>query len=265
MELGALPEITGGQISKINSLTVVLPVFNEESVIEESVLALVRNLQAICTDYEIVVVDDGSTDATAQILERLVMRVAGLRLFHNATNRGLGGALQRGFAEAGKPLVFYTDADMPFQYSEILVAAQKMEASGADMVAGFRVNRELESPVRRACSMAYNGCVRLIYGVQLRDINCAFKLVRLNVLRKIELKAGGSFIDAEMVVKASYCGFRIEEFGVEYHPRQEGDSRLFRFYPIMNAFFEMAKLYPDILRIKRIEKKPEKSFDRSVH
>lgn len=241
--------------SKIVSLTVVLPVYNEEKIIERSLRSLAATLQEGGIDYEILVVDDGSTDKTRGILSDLSGDITGLKILRHSKNQGLGGALQYGFSEASKPLIFYTDADMPFKYSEILQALLVLESSGSDIIAGFRKNREREGFFRRICSRSYNLCVRSMYGVQLHDINCAFKLIRSDALRKIDLKAKGSFIDAEFVIKASYAGFRIREFALEYFPRDDNDSRLFRIFPVTNAFIEMVKLYPDIVRVKHSKKK----------
>ncbi len=238
-------------ILKIDSLTVVLPVFNEEKIIEKSLRFLADTLQSVCLDYEILVVDDGSTDKTGTILHDLSHTIHGLRVLRHSRNQGLGGALQLGFREARKTLVFYTDSDMPFKYSDISQAVRAMESSGVDIIAGFRKNRAQEGVLRRMCSRAYNFSVACIYGVRAHDINCAFKLIRSDVLKTVVLKARGSFIDAEFIIKANYLGFKIQELGVEYYPREDDVSRLFRFYPIINGFLEMAKLYTDIMRVKR--------------
>jgi glycosyltransferase involved in cell wall biosynthesis len=237
---------------KIRSLTVVIPVFNEEAIIERSLTTLSDALKAICFDYEILVVDDGSTDKTADILRRRALSIDGLKILHNARNEGLGGALRHGFKYASKAVVFYIDADMPFQYTEILRAVQILDESRAEGVAGFRIDREREPLLRRLSSLAYNKCVGCIYGVQRRDINCAFKLMKTDVLKRLDLKAKGSFIDAEWMIRAAYKGFKIKEMGVEYHPRRESGSRLFRIYPIITAFLEMIKFYTDIKRSKHV-------------
>ena len=226
----------------IHSLSVVIPVFNEESIIEKSVSALVDTLEEVFLDYEILVVDDGSTDGTADILSKLAASTGTLRVLRNAANRGLGAALRKGFQGAAKDLVLYIDADMPFKYAEIARAVKCLEDNQADIVAGIRVDRALEPWLRRACSSAYNGCVRLCYGVGLRDMNCAFKLIKASRLRALDLYAEGSFIGAELMVRAAYQGYRIQEFGIKYYPRDGSRSRLFRFLPILNGFWEMLKL-----------------------
>jgi hypothetical protein len=138
---------------------------------------------------------------------------------------------------------------MPFQYAEILRAVQMLDESHAECVAGFRVNREREPFLRRLSSQAYNRCIRCVYGIQMRDINCAFKLMKTDALKRLDLKARGSFIDAEWMARASAMGYRVQEMGVEYHPRRESSSRLFRLYPILMAFWEMIKFYPAIKRL----------------
>ncbi len=235
---------------KIRSLTVVIPILNEEAIIEKSLTTLSDVLKTICLDYEIVVVDDGSTDRTAEILKKLALSIGRLKILRNSRNEGLGGALCHGFKHAAKDVVFYIDADMPFQYAEVLRAVKILEESRADGVAGFRNNREQEPFFRRLSSMAYNGCVSCLYGIKMLDINCAFKLMKRNALKQLDLKAKGSFIDAEWMVRAAYGGYKIQELGVEYYPRPQSSSRLFRLRPIATAFWEMIKFFPDIRRLK---------------
>ncbi|MBU9889551.1 MAG: glycosyltransferase family 2 protein [Candidatus Omnitrophica bacterium] len=233
---------------KIRSLSVVVPIFNEEAVIRESLTMLAEVLASLCAGYEILVIDDGSTDGTAAILDGLAPQIPGLKILRLARNQGLGTALRHGFQNASGEIVFYIDADMPFQYGEVLRAVKVLDESRADGVAGYRTNRHEEPLVRRLCSRIYNGCVRLLYGIRMRDVNCAFKLMRRESLRKLDLKAKGSFIDAEWMARSARQGYTIKEMGVEYQPRRESGSRLFRAGPILKAFGEMVLLYPEVRR-----------------
>lgn len=235
---------------KIRSLSVVIPSFNEEAILEKSLTALFKALDPICLDYEILVVDDGSTDRSPEILNKLTASVKGLKILRNSRNKGLGEALRRGFQEASKEVIFYIDADMPFQYSEVLSAVKLLEDSRAEGIMGFRLHRESEPLFRRLASAFFNLCVSGLYGTRMRDINCAFKLMKRDALRRLDLKAEGSFIDAEWMVRAAYKGYQMQEIGLEYHPRQQSRSRLFRFLPIARAFWEMIRFYPEMRRLK---------------
>jgi len=235
---------------KIESISVIMPAYNEEKIIRESITHLAGTLQKIAEDYEIIVIDDSSTDATAKILKDLSSEVKNLAIITNSTNEQLGGSLRKGFSRASKDLVFYTDADMPVDYGEILRAARVMEGGRYDGVFGFRRTREGESLLRVAASAAYNRLIKAIFGIDAKDINFSFKLIQRSVLEKLELKSGGSFIDAEMAVKAAYRGYRIKEIEVDYFSRQAGRSNLFGVRVISRIISEMIKYYREINALK---------------
>jgi len=232
----------------MKSLSVVIPAFNEEALIERSLLLLNEELNTTIEDYEIIVINDGSFDRTPYILKELTSKIIHLKVIDNETNQGLGAALRKGFFSASKALVFYTDADMPIDYGMIHKAIEFLEKTHADLVMGFRGKRFDESLHRLTYSLVYNWLICLLFGIHVKDINFAFKLIRSDVLAGLNLKAKGSFIDAEMVVKATNCGFKIEQFYVKYFPRELGHSHLARFNAIGIILYEIIRYYPEIIK-----------------
>lgn len=238
-------------IEKIKSLSVIIPAFNEEAIIEKSISLLFDELNKIAEDYEIIVVDDCSFDRTPNILEKLASKINDLKFVHNDVNEGLGSSLRKGFSMASKELVFYTDADLPIDYDEIYRAVKILKETRADFITGFRFNRTQEPIYRIVCSFVYNWLIRLLFGVKIKDINFSFKLVKRDILKKLNLKAEGSFIDAEMIIKADYLGYKIEQIGVTYFPRRTGLSNLAKPGVILKILYEIIKYYYQIIKIRK--------------
>lgn len=233
------------------SVSVVIPMFNEEESIEHAVACAVSALAPHVADYEIVVVDDASTDASAAIVQRLSAANPRVRLVRHEVNRKLGATLRTGYAAAGKDLVVYMDADLPFDPQEILRAIRVLEVTRADLIAGYRHDRRTEGARRTFYSYLYNSLIGLLFGWPHRDINFSFKLMRREVLQAIELRSEGSLIDAELIVKAKNLGFVIQQIGLDYFPRTRGSSTLSSPAVILEIFRELARLYPEMRRPKR--------------
>jgi glycosyltransferase involved in cell wall biosynthesis len=204
-------------------------------------------------DYEIIVVDDGSTDRTAEILDRLRASHPALQVIRHPQNLFLGSALRTGFRRARKDLVFYTDADLPIDFRELFRGYEIMQATQADVVAGFRADRGGESAFRAIVSKAYNFLVNALFQTGCRDVNFAYKLFRRPVLDRIVLRSKGSLIDAEFLAKASRSGFRIAEIRLGYTHRETGPSRLFNIRHIAQILYELALLLPDIYAVPKGE------------
>jgi glycosyltransferase involved in cell wall biosynthesis len=177
-------------------------------------------------DYEVLVIDDASTDATGRIADEMAAADRRIRVVHHPKNRKLGGALKTGYAEAKGELVLYSDADLPFDMDELVKACRVMRHYEADIVSAYRFDRTGEGYVRVTYSAIYNALVRILFGVRMRDINFAFKLTHERVLEKVDLESEGSFIDAELIVGAIGHGFKVVQFGVDYFPRTRGVSTL---------------------------------------
>jgi glycosyltransferase involved in cell wall biosynthesis len=208
------------------SVSVVFPMFNEEAYVERAVTAARDVLARAGHGFEIIVVDDASTDGTAAIADRLAAGDARVRVLHNPVNRKLGGALRAGYAAATMDLVFYTDADLPIDLEELPRAVRLLEYQQADVVAAYRHDRTSEGWLRTVYTFAYNHLIRALFGLKVRDVNFAFKLFRRSVLARFPLKSNGSFIDAEFLLRARKAGCPIIQIGLDYFPRTRGLSTL---------------------------------------
>jgi glycosyltransferase involved in cell wall biosynthesis len=207
-------------------------------------------LESVTDDFEIVIVDDCSTDRTNEIGRELSREDPRVRLIRNERNLKLGGTLRAGFAAASKDLVFYTDADLPFDLALLAKATRLLQYLEVDMITAFRFDRTGEGIRRAVYSLAYNWLIRLLFRVRVRDINFSFKLMKREVLGAITLKSEGSFIDAELLAKALRKGFKLAQFGVDYFPRTRGISTLSSFGVIWKILREMISLYGDVRRTK---------------
>jgi glycosyltransferase involved in cell wall biosynthesis len=249
------------------SLTIVFPMWNEEELIRSSVGAAREAAEGLVLageigTYEILIVDDASTDATPEIADELAVADPHVRVVHHAVNRKLGGSIKTGFAEAKGALVLYTDADLPFDMAELAKAVRLLRIYDADLVSAYRFDRTAEGPRRFVYSFFYNHLVRFALGVRLRDVNFAFKLVRRDVLDNVELRSEGSFIDVELLARAERLGYHAIQFGVDYFPRHRGVSTLSSPAVIVTILREMGALSRDLRSIQPLP--PEARRSRST-
>ena len=228
------------------SVSLVFPAWNEEEYVERAVTRALAVLSRITTDYEIVIVDDASTDRTWGILQTLARRHPQLRIARHGVNQKLGGSLRTLFAMASKDVVVYSDIDLPFDLNEVERAIRLMQYLEADLITGFRFDRTSEGLRRIAYSFGYNLLIRTLFGVRVKDINFSFKVIHRRVLDAVELKSTGSLIDAELVVKAMRRGFRVAQIGVDYFPRSRGISTLSSNAVIIQLVREMLELRSEL-------------------
>jgi glycosyltransferase involved in cell wall biosynthesis len=220
--------------------------YNEELNIEHAIAVAVDALTKYSDDYEIVIVDDASTDDGPAMVARAAAENPRIRMIRHAQNRKLGGSLKTGFAAATKDLVLYMDADLPFDPDIIGKAIRALVVTGADVIAGYRHDRTIEGVKRTVYSYLYNALIGVLFGWPHRDINFSFKLMKREVLEAIELKSEGSLIDAELIVKAKNRGFKIQQIGIDYFPRIRGESNLSSPSVILKIFRELWQLYPEM-------------------
>ncbi|MGH9079343.1 MAG: glycosyltransferase family 2 protein [Acidimicrobiales bacterium] len=226
-----------------HAISFVLPAYNEEENITEAIESAVAVALRACTAFEIIVVDDGSTDRTAVLVEECAVRHPEVRLLRHASNKGYGEALRAGFSEATHDFVFYTDADNQFDLNELpLLLAW---AGQADVVAGYRRVRQ-DPPIRRANAWCWNRLVRALFYVPVRDIDCAFKLYRRDSLASIEVESRGAMIDTEIMVKLARRGSTIVEVGVTHLPRTAGSTTGANPKVILRALREVWRMYPEL-------------------
>ena len=206
-----------------SSLSIVMPAYNEEQNIEGALEEACEVAASVTPAWEVIVVDDGSQDTTAQRVTRISRQQARVRLISFPENRGYGVALRAGFHAAHGDLIFYTDSDRQFDLSELRFFLPVMERT--DVAIGFRVYR-YDPVLRCLLSWVYNRLVSAVFRARVRDVDCSFKLFRREVLEAIDLETTDFFIDTEMVAKARKWNFRILQKGVKHYPRRAGESSI---------------------------------------
>jgi glycosyltransferase involved in cell wall biosynthesis len=235
-------------------LSIFFPMWNEEAYVERAIDAA-RSicermvLDGVIGDYELIIVDDKSTDRTPEIADALESTDVHVRVIHHEVNRKLGGSIKTGFESAKGDLVLYSDADLPFDFEEVPRAIRLLRHYDADLVSAYRFDRTGEGYTRAIYTFFYNLLVRTMFGVKARDINFAFKLLRRRVVDSIELRSEGSFIDAELIIRALRSGFELQQFGVDYFPRTRGESTLSSFGVIRTILAEMVRLRGELKAI----------------
>lgn len=234
------------------ALSIVLPCWNEEEGIAASLRAAEDGAMEACryglvNSWQIVAVDDGSVDGTAALLAKAAESDGRVQVVTHASNRGLGAAVRSGLAAATGDVVLYTDADLPCDLVVDLPRALRLlRDQGADVVAAYRSSRTTEGPRRALYSSAYNALARTVFGLPLRDVNFAFKLMTRAVVDEIDLYSEGSFIDVELLCRARASGFRVIQFSTAYSPRRRGVSSLSSARTIAGIVREMVTVSRDV-------------------
>ncbi len=221
------------------TISAVLPAYNEEKIIADSATSMAATLAGLTDDYEVIVVDDGSRDATRQIVESLSAQNACIRCVNHSVNRGYGAALGTGFAAATKELIFLTDGDKQFDAREVAGFLPHIEE--ADLVIGYRAPR-MDPPMRRFNAWGWNLLVRLLFGYVARDVDCAFKLFRRSILEDVRVESIGATFSAEFLIKARRRGYRFKELQATHFPRTAGKATGAKPSVILRAFRELIVL-----------------------
>jgi glycosyltransferase involved in cell wall biosynthesis len=234
--LRAAPDVLPG-------IAIVLPCLDEQDNVAAAVSAATRAGERVASACEVIVVDDGSADATAAIAARLGLLDRHVRLVRHERNRGYGAAVRTGIATARQPWVFLTDADMQFDLEELdRFAAAALGGGGApqrpDLVIGWRVARS-DPFARRVEAAAWNWLVRRLFALPFRDVDCAFKLMRRDVVVALELRCDGAAFSTELLSKALAAGAVVEQIGVSHYPRVAGRSSGGRPRVVVRAFREL--------------------------
>ena len=213
--------------SKPAGLSVFFPAYNDSGTIASMVIRAVRAAAELTPDFEIIVVDDGSADSTADIADELARTYPQVRAVHHPTNRDYGAALQTGFRSATKELIFYTDGDAQYDPSELSALWASMTAD-VDLVNGYKISRA--DPMHRILiGRLYHYIVSILFGLKLRDVDCDFRLMRRTIFERINLEKTSGIICVEMMKKIQDAGFRIAEVPVHHYHRVFGRSQFFNF------------------------------------
>jgi glycosyltransferase involved in cell wall biosynthesis len=222
------------------SISVVLPAYNEEGNIGKAVQSAMDAVAVHTSEYEIIVVDDGSHDRTSDMVEAMMEEHSQVRLVRHEVNRGYGGALRSGFEAASQEWIFLMASDNqydPFEIDRLLALIDD-----ADIVAGFRANRQ-DAPLRRLYARAWNALVSVLFGYLSRDIDCAFKLFRRQILSDIALSSEGAMIDTQLLAGARKRGFRIRETAVTHLPRKAGHQTGANVWVVLRAFRDLVSFW----------------------
>jgi len=222
------------------SISIVFPAFNEEDNVERAVHSALECFQPYFNNIEIIVVDDGSTDATRARLDGLAKRVPQVVAKHHVVNRGYGAALRTGIESAHNELIFFSDSDLQFDLAEIKNLLEWIHSY--DIVAGFR-ERRADPPIRKFNAWAWKMLVRSILGVKVRDIDCAFKLFHRHVFDDVRLESVGAMINTEILARASHKKMTIKEVPVSHFSRQMGAQTGANPKVIVKAFKELFVMY----------------------
>ena len=205
---------------RLPGLSIVLPCYDEAENVAAAVLEARRAGVRFAREHEVIVVDDGSRDGTGDLADALAAADPHVRVVHHPENRGYGAALRSGFAASTAPWVLLTDGDRQFDLYDL--AEMLPRAAAHDMVTGYRIARA-DPWHRRAAAHAWNVLVDRSFGVGVRDVDCAFKLMRGDALRALPLSSDGAMISTELLVRARMAGWRIAEVGVHHLPRAAGE------------------------------------------
>ena len=218
------------------SLSVFYPCYNEEANVVRTTESALAALKTISADFEVIVVNDGSKDRTGELADELAAKYPQVRAVHNHPNLGYGGALQRGFNEATKEWVFYTDGDGQFDFGEIPKLLGLLDH--CDIATGYRIDRK-EPVIRKMNAYCWGVLVRFLLKFKARDVDCAFKIYPRKLFEEIEMTSMGALIDAEILAKAAHLGYRIDEVGVYHYPRMAGEQTGANIKVILRAFKEL--------------------------
>jgi hypothetical protein len=231
------------------SLSVFFPAFNDAESLRVLIPKSIGILQTFTTDFEVIVVDDGSTDHTPRVLQELQGQFPSLQVIRHEQNRGYGAALRSGFQASSKSLVFYTDGDGQYDVAELRDLVARLR-DGVDVVNGYKLQRA-DSLHRRLLGRFYHRLVRLLFGTQLRDIDCDFRLLRRQVLDSVLLSFSSGAICVELMTQIERAGYRIEEVPVHHYPRMSGKSQFFHVVPVVRMARDVGRLWVRLVLLRR--------------
>lgn len=231
-------------MQKIDEISVFYPTYNEEANIKKTVLKTVAILKKIASNWEILVVNDGSKDRTKEIVATLSKKDKRIKLINHKVNRGYGGSLQTGFYNSKFKLIAFTDSDGQFDFSEITNFIKTKEETGADLVIGYYKKRQV-SKLKIITSKMWEIAVMLLFGLKVKDIDCGFKLIDKKVIETIDRLESerGAFISSEFLIKAKKKGFKIVEIPVTHYPRVAGKGTGRDIKVIVQSFIDLFRLW----------------------
>jgi glycosyltransferase involved in cell wall biosynthesis len=225
------------------------PAYNDAGTIASLVIQAVQVAARLTPDFEVLVINDGSRDATGAIADELARTYPQVRVIHHPSNRGYGGALRTGFAAASKDLVAYTDGDAQYDPAELEVLWNRLSPE-ADLVNGYKISRS--DPMHRiVIGRIYHHTVKLLFRLRVRDVDCDFRLMRREIFDRIKLERDTGVICLEMMRKVQDAGFRVVEVPVHHYHRTHGRSQFFNFRRIFWTGVDVMKLWLQLVVLGR--------------
>jgi glycosyltransferase involved in cell wall biosynthesis len=233
--------MAGSTPASPSSLSVFFPAYNDSGTIASLVIRALQTASRLTPNHEVIVVNDGSTDSTAQILNALTLVYPSLRVVTHQVNQGYGGALRSGFAAASKDIVFYTDGDAQYDPGEMELLWQQMRPE-VDLVNGYKISRS--DPCHRIfIGRLYHHIVKTLFGLTVRDVDCDFRMMRRTIFDRVRLEKNSGVICLEMMKKIQDAGFTIVEVPVHHYHRAYGRSQFFNFPRIYRTGIDVMKLW----------------------
>lgn len=232
----------------ISSISAFFPCYNDAGTIASMVELATSTLRGLTDDFEIIVVDDGSTDASRIILKELALKNPYLKLVLHAKNSGYGGALISGFGKSKRDWIFYTDGDFQYDVRELAKLVAEMD-NRTDIVQGYKIKRH-DPWYRIFIGDLYNFAVKLLFAIKIRDVDCDFRLIRRRVFEKVRLRRQSGVITVEMVKKFEDAGFKFKEVGVNHFWRSYGHSQFFNVKRIARVGIELIALWKELVLAK---------------
>jgi glycosyltransferase involved in cell wall biosynthesis len=227
-------------------ISVFFPAYNDAATISSMVIGAVRTIEAITSNYEVIVVDDGSHDATGDLLGELKRLYPGrLRVERHVRNRGYGAALRTGIASATKEWIFYTDGDAQYDVRELALLVARA-GDDVDVVNGYKIARA-DPFYRKLIGSLYNAFVHVAFRLHIRDVDCDFRLMRRSLFEKLALKSDSGTICVEMIKKLQDAGCRFAEVPVHHFHRSVGRSQFFRPYWLLKTFLDLMALWRELM------------------
>lgn len=227
-----------------NSISVVIPMLNERDYIRKTVNGFTEALERNKVNYEIIIVDDYSSDGSEKISDELSIKDERVKVIHIKRRLQFGSCLRLGFSFASCDWIFYTDCDLPFDLG--IIDSLLEEIKGDNVILGFRIGKR-ESLLRSFYSAVYNYMIKSLFHLKVKDVNFALKIFRKDILNELRLESKTAIIDAELLIKTRRLGYEIKEVGVEYQPRIYGRSKLASFRPIAQAILELIRMYSKLV------------------
>lgn len=236
-------------MSERPSISAFFPAYNDGGTIASMVISTLLTLREVSDDYEVIVVNDGSSDYTPEVLDELARQYPQVRVIHHPQNRGYGGALRSGFAAATKELIFYTDGDAQYNPRELKLLLPLM-VPGVDLVNGYKIERS--DPMHRiVIGRLYQYIIKFLFSLRLKDVDCDFRLMRRSIFQQVHLESDSGIICVELMTKVQDCGLGLAEVPVHHYHRAYGRSQFFNFHRVARVGVGLLRLWWKLVAPKR--------------